>query len=139
MTDWIVSGILQMMSNAPFKKILLVDDEEEVLTHVSNILRRANYEVISTTRGKEAVGLAINQRPDLIILDIVMPDMGGSEVVATLCENPSTANISIILLTGILTKQEEESLGKKAGKHHIMAKPITGKELLDKVREVLYG
>lgn len=139
MTDWIVSDILQMMSGVPFKKILVVDDEEEILIPVTNILRRANYEVIATTKGKQAVELAINQRPDLIILDIVLPDMGGSEIVVALYNNPSTANIPIILLTGILTKQEEEFLGEKTGKHYIMAKPITGKELLGKVREVLYG
>ena len=128
-----------MMSGVPFKKILVVDDEEEILIPVTNILRRANYEVIATTKGKQAVELAINQRPDLIILDIVLPDMGGSEIVVALYNNPSTANIPIILLTGILTKQEEEFLGEKTGKHYIMAKPITGKELLGKVREVLYG
>jgi len=125
------------MSNYHLKKILVVDDEEEVLTHLSNILKRANYEVTATTKGKEATELAMKLRPDLIILDIVMPDMGGSEVSSILAANPSTANIPIIFLTGILTKQEEEAIGSKTGKHYVIAKPITGKELLEIVGKVL--
>ncbi|MFH1678892.1 MAG: response regulator [Candidatus Omnitrophota bacterium] len=119
------------------KKILVVDDEEEVLTHLSNILRRSNYQVVATSSGKKAVDLAINLRPDLIILDIVMPDMGGSEVAAVLVGNPDTSNIPIIFLTGILSRQEEESLGSKNGRHYVVAKPITGRELLEMVNKVL--
>jgi CheY-like chemotaxis protein len=125
------------MAEIPLKKILVVDDEEDVLIPLSNILKRANYEVISTTKGKEAVGLAMKLRPELIILDIVMPDMGGSEVATVLTGNPSTRNIPIIFLTGILTKQEEESLEKRSGKHYVIAKPATGKELLEMVGKIL--
>lgn len=128
---------LQTMSNPSLKKILVVDDEEEILTHITNILKRANYEVISTTRGKEALELATNLRPDLIILDIVLPDMGGSEVAAMLVQNPTTSNIPIIFLTGILTKQEEEAVESKTGKRCIIAKPATAEELLRAVNRAL--
>jgi len=125
------------MESASPKKILVVDDEEEVLVHLTNILKRANYEVISTARGKEAVELAMNLRPELIILDIVLPDMGGSEIAGILVRNPSTANIPIIFLTGILTKQEEEAVESKTGKHYVIAKPTTAEELLKMVRKIL--
>ncbi|MBU1871632.1 MAG: response regulator [Candidatus Omnitrophica bacterium] len=121
------------------KKILIVDDEEETLIHLSNILKRANYEVISTTKGKEAVDLAIRQRPDLIILDIVLPDMGGSEVATTILGNPATGSIPIVFLTGILTKQEEEGIEGKTGRRYVIAKPITSRELLEMVSKVLAG
>lgn len=122
------------------KKILVVDDEEEVLTFVGNILKRANYGVISTTRGKEAVELAKNQLPDMIILDIKMPDMRGSEVAVLLSENSSTANIPIVFLTGILDKKKEESLEKIPDKpHYVMIKPTTGEELLEAINKVLSG
>ena len=124
------------MERSSPKKILIVDDEQEVLVYLGNILKRANYEIISTARGKEAIELAINRRPDLIILDIVMPDMGGSEVAALLVGNPTTANIPILFLTGILTKQEESSV-KKPEKNYVMAKPITGKELLETVGKII--
>ena len=128
---------LQTMTEARLKKILVVDDEEETLSHISNILRRSNYEVISTTRGKEALKLAADLLPDLMILDIVLPDMGGSEVASALVGNPATAEIPIIFLTGILTKQEEESVGSKTGKRYVMAKPATAEELLEMVRKAL--
>ena len=124
------------MADSSPRKILIVDDEQEVLVYLSNILKRANYEVISTPRGKEAVELAINRRPDLIILDIVMPDMGGSEVAALLVGNPTTANIPILFLTGILTKQEEYSV-RKFDRNYVMAKPVTGGELLEMVGKII--
>jgi len=128
--------LYELMADSSPKKILVVEDEQETLIHLSNILKRSNYEVISTTKGSEAVGLAKSSNPDLVILDIVMPDMSGSEVAATLLEDPATASIPIIYLTGILTKEEELSI-KKTGRHYIMAKPTTGKEILEKVKQVL--
>lgn len=118
-------------------KILVVDDEKEVVSLLSDVLKRANYEVVSTTKGKEAVGLAMNLHPDLIILDIVMPDMSGSEIAATLQESPSTTDIPIIYLTGILNKEEEESVDGKSGKHYIVAKPVAIEELLLVVKKAL--
>ena len=126
------------MANQTPKKILVVDDEQETLSHISNILERANYEVIATTKGKQALELANGLKPDLIILDVVLPDMEGSEVAAALSENPSTDCIPIIFLTGIITKKEE-SLVKKAGRHYVMAKPTTGRELLEMIGSVLPG
>ena len=126
------------MANQTPKKILVVDDEQETLSHISNILERANYEVIATTKGKQALELANGLKPDLIILDVVLPDMEGSEVAAALSENPSTDCIPIIFLTGIITKKEE-SLVKKAGRHYVMAKPTTGRELLEMIGNVLPG
>ena len=121
------------------KKILVVDDDEELLSFLANILRRANYETISTTKGKEAVELAKGRLPDLIILDIKMPDMRGSEVAVLLSENPSTVNIPIIFLTGILDKQKEP-LDKIPNKsHYVMIKPATAEELLEAINKVLSG
>jgi len=120
-------------------KILVVDDEKEVVSLLSDVLKRANYEVISTTKGKEAVDLVLGLRPDLIILDIVMPDMDGSEIAAVLKENSSTTDIPIIYLTGILNKEEEESVDGKSGKHYIVAKPVAIEELLLVVKKALSG
>jgi two-component system sensor histidine kinase/response regulator len=125
------------MSDTAVKKILVVDDEEDALIPISNILRRANYQVFTATRGKQAVELALKQQPDLIILDIVLPDMGGSEVATILVGDPITTNIPIIFLTGILTKGEEESVGSKPDRRYVIAKPVTQEELLEAVRKSL--
>jgi len=118
------------------KKILVVDDEAEALNALSNILRRDKYEVFSTTKGREAVELAKENKPDLIILDIVMPDLSGDSVAAILSEDPSTANIPIIFLTGLLSKEEVPPM-EKIKRHYVVAKPVTGREVLDMVKKVL--
>ncbi|MFH0791497.1 MAG: response regulator [Candidatus Omnitrophota bacterium] len=118
------------------KRILLVDDEEEVIKHLSNILERAAHKVIATTKGKEAVNLAKTAFPDLIILDIVLPDMEGGEVAAVIGEDPSTANIPIIFLSGIVLTKEDAVSGEKIGRHYVLAKPVTGEELLETIGKV---
>jgi DNA-binding response OmpR family regulator len=118
------------------KKILIVDDEEEALVHLRNILIRQNFQVFSATTGNEGLRLARTTSPDLIILDIVMPDMDGADVASLLSEDPSTKEIPVIFLTGILTKQEELT-GKKTGKHLVVAKPILAKDLVELVNKTL--
>jgi DNA-binding response OmpR family regulator len=119
------------------KKILLADDEVDILGALGNILTRNNYEVISTDKGKEVVKLANNSQPDAIILDLLMPDMDGTEVAAMLERYSTTKDIPIIFLTGTLTKGEEMP-GKKTGKrHYALAKPVSSEELLKVVESAL--
>lgn len=117
-------------------KILIVDDEKEILDSLNSILKRANYKVFSTTKGKEAVDLAKEVAPDAIILDILMPDMSGDEVAAALSEDPSTAKIPIIFLTAILTKEEEMVRGNY-GRQFVIAKPTTVETILEMLKNVL--
>lgn len=119
------------------KKILLVDDEEDILISLGSILKRNNYEVISTTKGKEALELTKRLSPDLIILDLLMPDMDGTEVALALEKDFSTKDIPLIFLTGMLTKKEELP-EKKTGRHHYaIAKPVTTTELLKVIESAL--
>jgi DNA-binding response OmpR family regulator len=124
------------MVNGHSKKILAVDDEEAMLNSLSQVLRHANYEVFSTTKGKEAVNLAKNIHPDLIILDVMMPDMAGEDVAVALSSDPTTSQIPIIFLTGIITKTEELTV-KKTGKRYIVAKPVAIKELVELLNKIL--
>ncbi|MFA6281641.1 MAG: response regulator [Candidatus Omnitrophota bacterium] len=124
------------MSEEIKKKILVADDEASTLTYLCRILERENYEVIPTTRGKEAVELTLSHHPDLVILDIVMPDLDGGEVAALISNNPHTAGTPIIFLTGILTKDEESYAGT-TGKRHVLAKPVTRERLLEMIIKVL--
>jgi CheY-like chemotaxis protein len=127
-----------MTEKAP-KKILIVDDEKDVLTYLSNILRRADYQVISAEKGTEAIDLAIHELPDLIILDIVLPgDMDGGDVASVLSENPSTCDMPIIFLTALMRKDEEKKLGR-SGRRYMMAKPVAQEELLKTINKALIG
>ncbi len=118
------------------KKILVVDDESATLIYLCRILERENYQVISTTKGREAVELAATQKPDLMILDIIMPDIDGGEVASLISSNPNTARVPIVFLTGILTKDEEPFAGT-TGRRHILAKPVTREKLLEMINKVL--
>jgi len=118
------------------KTILVVDDEEEMLDHLVHTLKRTKCRVVATTKGREAVKLAKAEKPDLIILDVVMPDMDGGQIAGILAENPETAHIPVIFLTGILTKEEGFSRGT-SGKRFVIPKPVDSTELLKKISMVL--
>ncbi|HTY44749.1 MAG TPA: response regulator [Patescibacteria group bacterium] len=119
------------------KKILIVDDEVDSVHFLEKILRRKNYEVISTTKGAEAEALAKKHLPDIAILDIVMPDMEGSEVAAALRQHPAMASIPIILLSGMVVRKEEQSLKDVPGKQYVLAKPVTSPEIIEVVEKAL--
>lgn len=125
-----------MQTKAPKKRILVVDDEEETLVAVGNILKRANYKVDSATSGKDALELTRKLRPDLIILDIVLPDMDGGDVASELSQDYLTSNIPIVFLTGIL-KKDEEYEGMKTGRRYVIAKPVTKDGLLSIVAQAI--
>ena len=114
---------------------MIVDDEEEILANLGRVLRRANYEVILASKGALALELADKHLPDLILLDIVMPDMDGGDVAAKLSRNKATANIPIIFLTGVLTKNEENAITSSGGRY-VMAKPVTPREVLEMIDKV---
>ena len=123
------------METTAVKKILIVDDEKEVLTHLTKILERFNCEVVSAALGKEALKLARETKPGLIILDIVLPDIDGGEVAYILAQSPETAEIPILFLTGMVTPAET-STKEIIGKHHLMAKPVIPDELLTVINKV---
>lgn len=121
------------------KRILLIDDEKDFCFFVkANLENTGDFEVTTTTRGKEGIKLAQKEKPDLILLDIMMPEMPGDEVAEILLNNPETSKIPIIFLTAIVTKKEmgDEAI-KKIGKQNFIAKPITSEELADSINRVL--
>ncbi|MDH5384448.1 MAG: response regulator [Candidatus Aminicenantes bacterium] len=119
------------------KEILIVDDDKVILRTLEKILLSAGYSVIPLSLGREAIRIAKERSPDLIILDIMMPDMDGGDVAFTLKNNPETKNIPIVFLSSLVTKREEQSSSKKHGIYFI-AKPFERDELLKQIRKYLY-
>jgi len=119
------------------KKVLIVDDEEDALKMLGKRLTVEGYSVITATNGKDAIALAKSQHPDIIILDIIMPEMEGGEVAAVLKEHPLTRSIPVILLTAILSKAEEEKYGSMVGGHITLAKPLDAEKLLEQMKILL--
>jgi DNA-binding response OmpR family regulator len=118
------------------KKILLVDDADTILMMERMILNRGGYELITAKDGQEAVAKAVAERPDLILLDIVMPRMNGLEALKQLRSQEATKAIPIIMVT---TRGEEENVeaGFASGCDDYITKPLNGSEVLAKVRSYL--
>ena len=116
------------------EKILVVDDERTVLLVLEKQLTDEGYSVVTTTSGYSAVDLADSEMPDLVILDLSMPDIGGEMVAEHLRGNDKTKDIPIIFLTALLPK-EQESHDHVVDGNIMFAKPYDPAELLDEIRK----
>jgi len=118
------------------KKILIVDDSKTALMMQSMILRRDNYEVITASDGEEGVAKALAEKPDLILLDVVMPKMSGFDVLTRLRSEEATRETPILLVT---TRGETTNVqaGYDAGCSDYLTKPVDGTELLAKLKRFL--
>jgi CheY-like chemotaxis protein len=116
------------------KRIVVADDEPDISLLVSLLLR--DYTVTRARSGEEALMLIRQQRPDLAILDITMPDLNGMEVARTLIADPWTASIPIIFLSALGETIEIEA-GLAVGVAKYLVKPIEPDELLQAVKKVL--
>lgn len=118
------------------KKILLVDDSATTLMMEQMVLRGQPCDVITAKNGREAIERAASERPDVILLDVVMPEMNGFEACRRIRQEPALRNVPIIMVT---TRGEEQSMqtGFQSGCTDYITKPINGAELLTKVRSYL--
>jgi len=120
----------------PKEKILVVDDEQDLVKLVRFNLEKDGYKVISAFNGEDALFLARKERPDLIVLDLMLPGIDGLEVCKKLKADTELVNIAVIMLTA---KGEESdiTLGLKLGADDYMTKPFSPKELVARVQAVL--
>lgn len=115
-------------------KLLLIDDEEDFCFFVKlNLEKTGKYEVLTTTSGADGVIIASRERPDLVLLDIIMPEMGGGQVAELLLENPKTRNIPVMFITAIASRREVQSQEGIIGGRNFIAKPVTPEELMAKL------
>jgi CheY-like chemotaxis protein len=119
------------------KKILIVDDDLVTLEMLEKILLLEGYWVAKATNGKEALYIADDFQPDLIILDIVMPIMDGTEAMTNLEKNPRTKNIPILCLTSLIAKKEE--FENSTTNRRFLSKPIDREQFLEEVERHIGG
>jgi DNA-binding response OmpR family regulator len=118
------------------RKILLVDDSETVLQMERMMLGTDAYELITARDGEEGVAKALETKPDLILMDVMMPKMNGFEAVRRLREDQRTTGVPIVMVT---SRAEAESLeaGYTCGCNDYIVKPIDKLELLAKVKNLI--
>ena len=119
------------------KRILVVDDEADILVTLQKRLEVKGYNVSTATSGHEALGLIRQARPDLIILDVMMPGMDGTDLAQSLRLDPLTEMIPIIFLTALQTKKDEAAGGPIISGEVVLAKPFEAKKLLSQVESLL--
>lgn len=115
------------------RKVLVVDDDPVALGMLERIFLAEGYWVAKAVNGKEAIIIADEFLPHVIILDIMMPVMDGTEAYQRLQKNPRTKKIPVLFLTSIISKKEE--LGRFAKKRCFLAKPVDKEKLLTEVEK----
>jgi len=118
-------------------KILVIDDEEQIRALLSSLFEMEGYEVIAATDGKDGMTLFDAHSPDLVITDIVMPDMEGMEVIRTLKKKSPSVPVIAISGGGINASHEYLYIASKIGAAKIFEKPVRKKVLLEAVKELL--
>ena len=120
------------------KRILVVDDEPAVTRMIKlNLEQTGRYEVRTENLGGSAIAAARDFRPDLMVLDVMMPDMSGSEISEQLLEDPELCAIKFIFLTALVSKDQVQSSDGKIGGQTFVAKPVSADKLCQIIETAL--
>jgi len=118
------------------KRILVVDDEEDILNLLDYTLSRAGFDVLTATDGPEAIEMATGKAPSLIVLDIMLPGMDGTDVLKRLKDNDVTRSIPVIMLTA-KGDEIDKIVGLELGAEDYVTKPFSPREFILRVKAVL--
>ena len=123
------------------KKSLLVDDDTDVVEGARMVLEKSDFEVVTASSGKECLEIIKEERPDLIILDIMMPKKSGFEVCKELKSNIEYNGIPVVMLTALKQKLSQTSYsiaeGLELEAEDYLEKPIEPKELVSRIKKIL--
>ncbi|MCK5661383.1 MAG: response regulator transcription factor, partial [Methanosarcinales archaeon] len=116
-------------------RVLAVDDEPDILAIIKDSFMNEPYDIITATNGQEALDMVFKEAPDCILLDMMMPNMDGYQVMELLKERKSTCNIPIIMLTA-KTEMEDKLKAMEMGADDYITKPFDPRELVARIRMV---
>ena len=118
------------------KKVLIADDEQNIVISLEFLMKREGYQVEVANDGEEAVRRIRASRPDLVLLDVMMPKKSGFEVCQEVKSDPALGGVRILMLTA-KGRDTEVAKGLALGADAYMTKPFSTRELVDKVRSML--
>jgi two-component system, cell cycle response regulator DivK len=124
------------VSDPAARRILLVEDNQTIRNAFAILLEESGYEVVHAGTGEEAMAAARSRSPDLILMDLGLPDIGGLEVTRSLKADPATRDITIVALTGRALETDERAC-IAAGCSGYLSKPIDTAQLLRKIPEFI--
>jgi twitching motility two-component system response regulator PilH len=117
----------------PIQKILLVDDSKTELHVLSELLTKKGFQVRTAENGEEAMRRLQEERPDLILMDVVMPGQNGFQLTRAITRDPSFANVPVIICTS-KNQETDRVWGLRQGARDYVVKPVNPEELLSKIK-----
>ena len=117
--------------------VMVVDDDQHLLTTITDFLRFEGFDVVAAGDGKQALEKLRTVRPDVIMLDVMMPEMDGGDVAQAIRAKPGLKHVPIIFTTAVVSKSEERMHGGNIGGESFLAKPFRLDELTARIREAL--
>ena len=119
------------------KKILIIDDEPEICEGIAEMLKESGYQTVTANRGMEGFDLAVSEKPDLIILDIALPDLEGTVVYENIRKHPDIQNTKVIFLTALAMNAPEQFAGIDRPDYTIISKPVQFETLQKEIERCL--
>ncbi len=117
----------------PIQKILIVDDSKTELHHLSEVLGKRGYSVRTAENGEEAMRRLAEEKPDLILMDVVMPGQNGFQLTRSITRDPRFADVPVIMCTS-KNQETDKVWGMRQGARDYIVKPVATDELLSKIR-----
>ena len=118
------------------KKILVIEDEPEMCRNLASILRLEKFHPLPAENGRVGLKLAKKEKPDLVIMDVIMPGMNGFQATRTLSRDTETSNIPILIVT-TKSMETDRVWGLRQGAKDFLTKPVTAQELLTRIQNLL--
>ncbi len=117
----------------PISKVLVVDDSRTELMHLSDVLKKSGYTVRTAENAEQALQALQAERPDLILMDVVMPGQNGFQLTRTITRDPQYAGVPVIICSS-KNQETDRVWGMRQGARDYVTKPVDARELLDKIR-----
>jgi twitching motility two-component system response regulator PilH len=117
----------------PIQKILLVDDSKTELHHLSDLLTKRGYQVRTAENGEEALRRLAEEKPDLILMDVVMPGQNGFQLTRAITRDPDFADVPVIICTS-KNQETDKVWGMRQGARDYVVKPVNADELVAKIK-----
>jgi twitching motility two-component system response regulator PilH len=117
----------------PIQKILVVDDSKTELHHLSELLSKRGYAVRTAENGEEALRRLSEDKPDLILMDVVMPGQNGFQLTRAITRDPKFADVPVIMCTS-KNQETDRVWGMRQGARDYIVKPVNGDELFAKIK-----
>lgn len=118
-------------------KILIVDDDPEVLLATKRVAQSEDHQVVTASTGVECMDMVKKHHPDLILLDVVLPDTEGVDICRRIKEDPTLSGTFIVLISGMKTSSDEQATGLDEGADGYIARPISNRELKARINAMV--